>query len=469
MYELNDTIAAISSPTSAQRVILRITGPETIDLCSQIFDPPLSAGKSSVTVGRINIDDELQLDAKLYLFCAPHSYTGDDTAEFHLYTNPSATKSLMSTLLSKGLRPAGPGEFTARAYLNGKIDLAQAEAVNEIIVGSNKFQVAAAEKLLAGKLAKKTEKICDTLMDTLSLIEAGLDFSTEDIEFITRPQALERLGEIKEQLHQLLAGSISCESVIDLPSVGIAGAPNAGKSTLLNYLLGTERSIVSSRPKTTRDVLTGLLNLPHCQCVLFDCAGLTLQTSNVLDELAQAAAVESLQNCSVVVFCVDISKADWAADAAIRRLIEPQNIIAVATKSDLIGADILAGNLAGLAEIFGADFIATSSRTGLGMELLHERIDNKILENTTAEPPSPQAQSVLRDTQYNIALTVRHRQAVTEAIENIDEASAQLKAANDDVVAMLLRGAYQAVSNIQPVHVDEKVLDNIFKRFCIGK
>jgi len=469
MYDLNDTIAVVSSPTSDNRVILRITGPDTIGVCRQIFDPPVSAGKSFVATGRVTIDAELEVDAKLYLFLAPHSYTGDDTAEFHAFTNPSVIQSLMSSLLSKGLRPAGPGEFTARAYLNGKIDLAQAEAVNEIIVGSNKFQIAAAEKLLAGRLAEKTTKIRDSLMDCLSLIEAGLDFSTEDIEFISRPQALESLDGIKEQLQQLLSGSISYESVIDLPSVGIAGAPNAGKSSLLNKLLGTERSIVSSRPKTTRDVLTGLLNLPHCRCVLFDCAGLTLEMSNVLDELAQAAAVESLQNCSVVVFCVDISKADWAEDAAIRRLIEPQNLIAVATKSDLLGADILTENLAGLAEIFGVDFIATSSRTGLGLELLREIIDNKILAKTTAEAPRPQAQYTLRDTQYDIALTARHRQAVTEAIENISQAADELKAGNDDVVAMLLRGAYQAVSNIEAVHVDEQVLDNIFKRFCIGK
>ena len=469
MYELNDTIAVVSSPTSDNRVILRITGPDTISVCSQIFDPPVSAEKSFVATGRVTIDVELEIDAKLYLFLAPHSYTGDDTAEIHAFTNPSVTQSIMSSLFSKGLRPAGPGEFTARAYLNGKIDLAQAEAVNEIIVGSNKLQIAAAEKLLAGRLAETTAKIRDSLMDTLSLIEAGMDFSGEDIEFISRPQALERLADIKEQLQQLLDGSISCESVIDLPSVGIAGAPNAGKSTLLNFLLGTERSIVSSRPKTTRDVLTGLLNLPHCRCVLFDCAGLMLEKSNILDELAQAAAVESLQNSSVVVFCVDISKADWAEDVAIRRLIEPQNLIAVATKSDLLGADILTENLAGLAEIFGADFIAVSSHTGLGMELLPEIIDNKILAKTTAESPQPQAQYTLRDTQYDIALTARHRQAVTEAIENINEAADELKAGNDDVVAMLLRGAYQAVSNIEAVHVDEKVLDNIFKRFCIGK
>ncbi|MHC4394941.1 MAG: tRNA modification GTPase [Planctomycetota bacterium] len=468
MYELNDTIAAVSSPTSDKRVIFRITGPETIEKVSQIFSPSISADKAFVVPGRVTIDAELEIDAKLYLFLAPHSYTGDDIAEIHIYTNLSVSRFLMKSLLAKGLRPAGPGEFTARAYLNGKIDLAQAEAVNEIIIGSNNFQIAAAEKLLAGRLGDTTAKVRDRLMDCLSLIEAGLDFSGEDIEFITRPQALERLAEIKVQLQQLLDGSISYESVIDLPSVGIAGAPNAGKSSLLNTLLGKERSIVSGQPKTTRDVLTGLLKLANCQCVLFDCAGLTFEMNNILDELAQAAAIESLKNSSVVVFCVDISKADWARDVAIRKLIGPEILIAVATKSDLLSEDMLTEKLAELGELFGADFIATSAAAGDGIELLLKTIDNKIIAKTTGSA-KPQTQYAIRDTQYEIALTARHRQAVTEAIENISEAAGELKAGNDDVVAMLLRGAYQAVSNIEAVHVDEQVLDNIFKRFCIGK
>ena len=468
MYELNDTIAAVSSPTSDKRVILRITGPETIEKVSQIFSPSISVDKTFVVPGHIIIDAELKIDATLYLFLAPHSYTGDDIAEIHIHTNPSVTQSIMSSLLSKGLRPAGPGEFTARAYLNGKIDLAQAEAVNEIIVGSNKFQIAAAEKLLAGRLAETTAKIRDRLMDCLSLIEAGLDFSGEDIEFITRPQALERLADIKEQLEQLLAGSISYESVIDLPSVGIAGAPNAGKSSLLNKLLGRERSIVSGRPRTTRDVLTALLRLEHCQCVIFDCAGLTFEMNNILEELAQAAAIESLRNSSVVVFCVDISKANWSEDVELRKLIEPEILIWVATKSDLLSEDVLAEYLAELGELFCADFIATSANTGAGIELLREAIDNKIIAGT-AGSTKPQTPYAARDMQYEIALTARHRQAVTEAIENISDAAGQLKAGNDEVVAMLLRAGYQAVSNIEAEHVDEQILDNIFKRFCIGK
>ena len=171
MYDLNDTIVAVSSPSSDKRVIVRITGPDVIDKVGQVFSPH-PGDKAGLLSGRVMIDGELKVDAKLYLFLAPHSYTGDCLAEIHIHTNASVTEALMSRLLGKGLRIAGPGEFTARAYLNGKIDLAQAETVNEIIVNSNKFQLAAAEKLLCGRLAQTTEKIRSELMDCLSLIEA---------------------------------------------------------------------------------------------------------------------------------------------------------------------------------------------------------------------------------------------------------------------------------------------------------
>jgi tRNA modification GTPase len=191
MYELNDTIVAVSSPTSDKRVIVRITGPETIDVLRRIFTPSIVGDEAGFFSGSVLVDTALRVDAKLYLFLAPHSYTGETLAEIHIYTNRSVTEAVMSELLTMGLRMAGPGEFTARRFLNGKIDLAQAEAVNEIVTSSNRFQLAAAEKLLAGRLARTTEKICAELADTLSLIEAGMDFSGEDIEFITRSEAVE--------------------------------------------------------------------------------------------------------------------------------------------------------------------------------------------------------------------------------------------------------------------------------------
>ena len=469
-YDISDTIVAVSSPTSDQRVIVRITGPETIEVCGQVCrvgnSPPVKSlsgqGGSgpSLLSGDLTIDDELKIDAQLYLFRTPNSYTGEDVAEIHAYTNLAVTETLLSNLLARGLRMAEPGEFTARAYLNGKLDLAQAEAVNEIIVSSNEYQLAAAEKLLSGDLGKTTAKLRAGLMDLLSLIEAGLDFSGEDIEFITRDEAVKRLAAIKEQLEQLLSGSIRYESVIDLPAVGIAGAPNAGKSSLLNKLLGKERSIVSHRHKTTRDVLSGICNLQHCKCVLFDCAGLLMEAEDILDELAQQAAIEALRNSAVVIFCVDISKTKWSEDAAIRKLIEPKFLVPVATKCDLLPGRTLACHLAGLNELFSADFLSVSVETDAGIEFLREIINQKLTEKFEIPQVAP------------IALTARHRKAVTEAIGQIGESVDELNAGNDEVAAMMLRAAYQAVSDIeQPaaVHIDEQILGQIFNRFCIGK
>jgi tRNA modification GTPase len=486
-----------------------------------------------LVTGSVTIDNELEVDGQLYLFLAPHSYTGDDIAEIHLQTNPAVTEALMGNLLGRGLRMAGPGEFTARAYLNGKIDLAQAEAVNEIIVSSNAFQLAAAEKLLSGRLSETTAKVRSTMMDCLSLIEAGLDFSAEDIELETVAEVIERLLGVKEQLEQLLSGSIRYESLIDLPAVGIAGAPNAGKSSLLNKLLGKERSIVSHKRKTTRDVLTALCTLAHCRCVLFDCAGLVLcpdpisdptgkvskGADNVLDELAQQAAIEALRNSAVVVFCIDISKANWSEDISICELIYSScverdaycvkentqyairntKLIPVATKCDLVSEQVLSNRLAELNELFGpapkstpanrfssmdnktehnkadfgAGFLVTSAETGAGLDLLREAIDKKIIE---VEPGFKTSKSgtkpLFEGTQSSVALTARHKQAVTEAIENVSESIGELRAGNDEVAAMMLRAAYQAVSGIESAtggHVDEQILEQIFSRFCIGK
>jgi tRNA modification GTPase len=465
MYELNDTIVAVSSPPLGERAIVRISGPNTLDILQQIFEPTITKEKKGgLIAASVKINVELRIDAQLYLFLTPHSYTGDTLAEIHIYTNPSVTGVLLEGLLSKGLRMAGPGEFTARAYLNGKIDLAQAEAVNEIVVSSNRFQLAAAEKLLSGRLAETTEKICSELMDCLSLIEAGLDFSSEDIEFLTESEAVQRLSDVKRELERLLAGSIACESTLDLPAVGIAGVPNAGKSSLLNKLMACERSIVSPERKTTRDVLANVLTLRNCRCVLFDCAGLMVKAENILDELAQQAAVKSLQDSSIVVFCVDISKSDWAEDILIHGLIEPKVLIPIATKSDLLSETILANRITRLNKLFSIDFLPTSAQTGIGLEQLHNTIDEKLIETALGSG----RRGTAGQEASLIALTARHRQAVTDAIENLGQALNELQAGNEEVTAMLLRAAYQSISDIQQ-HIDEEILERIFSRFCIGK
>jgi tRNA modification GTPase len=473
MYNINDTIVAVSSPSCDKRVIIRITGPNTIETCKQIFISPITINKSGIVRGSVEVDDELIVEAKLYLFFAPHSYTGEDIAEIHIETNTAVTEKLLEVLLDKGLRMAGPGEFTARAYLNGKIDLAQAEAVNEIIVSSNAFQLTAAEKLLSGCLSQTIAKIQSGMVDCLSLIEVRLDFSEEDIEAESNTEIIERLVNIEEMLKELISGSIRYETLIDLPAVGIAGSPNAGKSSLINQLLGKARSIVSHRRKTTRDVLSAPYSLTHSRCVLFDCAGLITEQQDVLDKLAQQAAIEALRNSAIVVFCVDISKTDLSEDISILELINSQNIIPVATKCDLLSEDSLRKSIEKLNELFGFEFLITSSETGVGLELLRDIIDRKILELESSFVTTKSNDLLFSENvQGSVALTARHKQAVTEAIENIAESIKELKSDNDEVAAMMLRAAYRAVSDIESTtkgHVDEQVLEQIFSRFCIGK
>jgi len=465
MYSLDDTIVAVSSPSCEQRVIIRISGPRTLAvlnrLCASDIPSEPSLGGVSVV-----IEKGLDLPAKLYLFIGPRSYTGEDLAELHIYTNAAVIEALLGKLLAEGVRAAGPGEFTARAYLNGKMDLAQAEAVNEIVVASNRYQLAASQRLLAGRLAQAVSGACEKILDCLSLIEAGLDFSNEDIECISARQAIRMVGQIKTELEHLTAEAINCEKALDLPAIGIAGAPNAGKSTLLNTLLGRSRSIVSEQQRTTRDILTGLLELEHCRCVLFDCAGLVAEPVGILDQLAQQAAIEALSNSDIVLFCIDLSKTDYSEDLAISSLIEPKNRLGVATKCDLVEGEERDIRLAGLNRLFGFEFLAVSAVTGEQIEKLKAAVDKMILELGLSGSAGGRGLAVRG--QQALALTARHHQAVIEAIANLDEAMAQI-GSRDEIAAMFLRAAYQSLSQIQQVSIDEQVLERIFSRFCIGK
>ncbi|MHC4517912.1 MAG: tRNA modification GTPase [Planctomycetota bacterium] len=465
MFDPADTIVAVSSARGGVRSIVRLTGPETLAVCRQVFTPSDAWKPTGILPGSVAIDGDLAVDGYLYLFVAPASYTGEPVAEIHLDAGQALVETLVQNLLTKGLRPAGPGEFTARAYLNGKLDLAQAEAVNEIIASSNRFQLDAAEKLLSGRLTQTAGAVRAALLDCLSLIEAGLDFSGEDITFITADQARQRLHGIRADLEELLAGSIRYESLIELPAVGIAGAPNAGKSSLLNALLGHERSIVSEQRKTTRDVLSGVWTTDRFQCVLFDCAGLLPAPEGILDELAQQAAVEALRHCQAILFCVDATKTDLAEDLAIRTFIESEAVLCVATKCDLPQAPTLPDRKSRLREAFAVEFTPISAQTRAGLDTLQRKVETRLLGPQSASGPSP----LPGDGRDTIALTARHRHAVSEATNNVRQAARQIERGNEEVAAMMIRAACQAVSDIESQPVDEQILDRIFARFCIGK
>lgn len=456
---------------------MRISGPETFSILREIFHGPdygsaLVARKGRIYSGKLRIKEQLVIDAKAYIFPGPNSYNGDDLAELHILTNPSVTEEVIRRVKAAGARGAGPGEFTARAYLNGKMDLTQAEAVAEVVASSNKFQLAAAEKLLGGKLSQTVRQLRAELLEVMSLIEAGLDFAEEDIEFISKAEAAEAIEKTRLKLEGLLANRIQYEEMVELPPVAVVGVTNAGKSSLLNALLGGERSIVSETKDTTRDVLTGVLKLEKFDCLLFDCAGLTWpagdqavtpagekSASNILVELAQSAAMEAIRTACLVVLCIDVAKEDYSEDQGIIELVKESRLLPVATKCDLLSGAQLKKNLARLKTLTGAGLIETSAKTGQGIGTLREAIDKAI---SKLRPGGS-------ETEGQFAVMQRHRQVVSEALDSTRQAVEQIKLNNEEVAAMYLRAAYQALGPIETERVEEAVLEQIFSRFCIGK
>jgi len=468
MYQTDyDTIAAVSSPGSDKRVIIRISGSKTLNCLREICSPVINPDTRGIYKTGIRIDNELTLPAFIYFFVKPYSYTGQYLAEIHFYSNPEITQTLLESIFGSGVRLARPGEFTSRAFLNGKIDLAQAEAVNEVITSSNKLQLQAAEKLLEGKLAKNITEIHHNLLDCLSLIEASLDFSDQQIELIRTNEAVKKIEAQRRNLSRLLSENISYEVTMELPSVGIAGVPNAGKSSLLNALTGSQRSIVHHTRHTTRDVLSCKAKLKHNECIIFDSPGLLSRPSNIFEKLSCNTALQNLKSASIFVFCVDASKKDYKEDIGIFELIKQdtpaKEFIPVMTKTDLPGSKEVKERKKIIDKTFNCTFFPTSSLTMEGIETLKSEIDSHLLknyggsENLSGEPSS------------GIALTARHRRLVEETIENLNQAIINLKTDSWEIAAMLIRTSIEQLSIIENQPIDEQILDNIFSKFCIGK
>ena len=459
-YDINDTIIAVSSgTTSSVKKIIRISGDKTFDILKSLTEDKNLRKQREIIPALLKIAEDFTAEAKLYFFPSPHSYTGDDLAEIHLFSCDEIAALLFSKLLALGCRTAQAGEFTYRAYLNAKMDLSQAEAVAQIISSSNQYQLCAAQRLFGGSLEQKICQIRQEILELLSLIEASLDFSTEDIELITTKKAIETTEKIHSELGELLADSIAFEQIADAPSVVIAGSANAGKSSLVNALIGAKRSIVSDQSGTTRDVLEHWLKLDKCDCVLFDCAGLVTEPVDIIQALADTAALKAVNDAVVIIFCADITKEDYSTDLEVLKRLSKKPAIYAATKCDLLTAGDTGEKLVLLKQLFGRDFAATSSKDLSGLEKLKKLIQQNIITQTSDTAEAAE----------KTALTARHRQAVAEAIKNIENACAELAQNNEEVAAFVLRSALQNLASFEAEHIDEAILETIFSRFCIGK
>jgi len=464
MYRLEDTIAAVSSaavaPGTVGESILRVSGPRAFEAVGSLSTGgPAPGPVRGITHKRLCVEPGLEVNVTLYCFTCPVSYTGDDLIEIHVFAAPCVVERLLGRLLEQS-RLAGPGEFTLRAYLNGKMDLTAAEAVGHIVTGSNRMQIAAAQRLLSGGLAEQADALGNEVLDLLSLIEGGMDFAGEDVRFIERDEAVARMKGLSGWLERFLADSLHCEELMDLPSVGLAGLPNAGKSSLVNALLGCERSITSDEPGTTRDVVGGVLRLAGAACTVFDCAGLTAdECADVPARSARAAALAALANADVVVFCVEAAKSDVGPDAAVYGGLMCRDVVLAATKVDMLGVEERPGCMGRLQERFGKAFVATSSRTGEGLDELRAAIGRRVCGDC--------AETTQQD--GRLALGVRHRGAIEAAAANVRLAAVEAAAGRDETAAMYLRGAYNELKQFDAQGLDEAILERIFARFCVGK
>lgn len=464
ILSMEDTIAAVSTAAvpvgAAGRTIVRVSGPEAYRVIAALLSEPVQFGKNRVVECGVRLDEDLVIAGRLYCFVEPHSYTGQDLCELHLEAGAPVVEALMERLFRQA-RPAGPGEFTQRAYLNGKVDLTQAEAVAEIIAAANMAQLEAAQRLLQGRFSETIGAVRDRILDLLGQLEAGLDFSEEEIEFVSSGEAQEQVAGFIAPLEGLLEGSVRCERIIDLDSVGLAGVPNAGKSSLLNALLGRARSIVSAEEATTRDVLTGVLGLGRVDCVLFDCAGLmpAERQKTLIDQLSHEASLEALNGAGVVVFCVDAAREDFAADVRMREQIAATGVIYAATKTDLLTENELRQRLKKLRSAFGAEFLAISAKTGAGLDNLRDGIESGLLALRAKDAERQDRQ----------AINQRHRQHLEEAVKALENCAEEIDNESQEVAAMFLRQAYEVLGGLERENVDEAILERIFSRFCIGK
>ncbi len=465
MYALDDTIAAMSSAGGvAAQGIIRISGRDARKCVTKLFRPdPAQPDIATPTGwlwirGRIALDGSVSVPADCYLFNTPHSYTAEDLIELYLPGAPPLLQMVMDHLLASGARMAEPGEFTARAFLNGRIDLTEAEAVLQLINARSDAQLRAAERLVEGKLHETCQLLSRQLAEMLARVEADIDFSDEDIELAQKEELDAGLQALLEQLTQLVQESVSWETLEHLPQVVLVGRANAGKSTVINRLLATERAITSATAGTTRDVLTAPLQLAPGECLLVDTAGLGPVEDELAEQTQQRTCLQA-NTSDLLVYVLDIARDDYEADKKIlENLKKRQQTLVLANKMDLLPASArpVAKRIGKQLQL---EVIAVSAATGQNMELLKDRLGALLyVESHTSSA-------------YAVALTTRQKSALQAARQCLQAAQQGIKGPTleHEFLALELREALDHLGSVSGEIVADDILSVIFSKFCIGK
>lgn len=461
MHREFDTIAAVATPWGEGGVgIVRVSGPGALVAAQRLFRPgPAGEIKERyLYYGRITDGTAIIDDGFLVLMRSPRSYTGEDVVELHCHGGPLVLKNVMEALLRNGARQAAPGEFTKRAFLNGKLDLAQAEAVIDVIRAETDLSLSLARGRLEGGLSRKVNEVKGALVKELTRIEAELDFPEDEIDSSGADELRRVLDAAAASIRRLADTYQEGKAVRDGIRVLILGRPNVGKSSLLNLLLKEERAIVTPHPGTTRDVIEETVNIKGIPVRLMDTAGLH-DTDDHVEAIGVKLAIERVAVAGLVLFVVDSTARDHAADKVLLECAEGKKVVVVANKTDLATDK----DIESVKEAFGdKKKVFVSALRSDGIEALLETVYEEAAGRTLASRgEAPEGELIA---------SVRHRDALLNALEGIDRTTEAVKlGAAREFIATDLRWSIDRLGEITGETTTEEILDMIFSTFCIGK
>ena len=446
-----DTICARATAVGIGAIaVIRISGPESISIVSKCFSKSLSSvGSHTVHFGIFKNANGVALDEVLVtVFHQGKSFTGEESIEISCHGSSYVQQQILDALVSTGCRMANPGEFTQRAFLNGKMDLSQAEAVADLIAAQSKKAHRIALNQLKGNLSSDLKVLREELISFASLIELELDFSEEDVEFADRSQLKDLVSKVLETVNKLSSSFALGNALKSGVPVAIVGAPNTGKSTLLNQLLGEDRAIVSDEAGTTRDVIEETLNIDGILFRLIDTAGIR-ETNQNIEAMGIERSQQKIKEASIVLCLADASDVNnlsetqtWSSQ--LTEIHPDKEIILLSNKSDLIENDVKEG-------------ISISAKEGIGIDALKSEMVKAVVGEMDLE----------NDT---IIANARHHEALIKTAEALEKANTGLHdGTTGDFMAMDIRQAMFHLGSITGDISTDDLLGNIFSKFCIGK
>lgn len=452
----DDTIVALATPPGIGAIgVVRISGKEAFTIVNELFPSKdlLQQPSHTIHVGFLKDGDKILDEAVVSLFKGPKSYTGEDVVELGLHGSPFIQQQVIDACVRKGARLAKPGEFTQRAFLHGKLDLAQAEAVADLIASNTDASHKTALHTMRGGFSARLKELRERLIRFSALIELELDFSQEDVEFADRKQFYDLIREIQQITTQLIASFQLGNVIKNGVSVAIIGKPNAGKSTLLNALLNEDRAIVSDIPGTTRDTIEEVINIDGILFRLIDTAGIRQHTSDVIETAGVERSMDKMKQADLVLYLFDVAD-DKSEIGGLRSVIEKHqlNYLAVGNKIDGLGERQAKEKFADMEKV-----VFISAKQNLHTEVLKERMADAVLQGKV-------------QTENTVVTNARHYHALKEMDKSLADIQNGLNSnLPGDLLALDIRRCLHYLGEITGEVTNEDQLDYIFSKFCIGK